>query len=267
MYNVKWDTDINGILLSSGDDGISPPRPVFYEELDLLGFSNYWDYPKAVNPLLWAVGRRYYYNGNLVAMTKGGDALNLPQIIFEEGYENLKLDEIDIDEVVKHNKESLFLLENNAIDFIQNVCKNYRNYPFSVSFSGGKDSQAVLDLIMRVIPPKNLNIIFSDTTLEHEYTYSTVNKTVKKYQSKCPDLKFNMAKPVKSAAELFKFMGLPSRFHRWCTPVLKTAPYNKLINSLVDSNSKIIVFEGLEGKRVLNVVNINKLLMVLNILL
>ena len=60
MYNVKWDSEINGILLTD-DEGIVPPRPVFYEELDLLGFDNNWNYPKSENPLLWANGRRYFY--------------------------------------------------------------------------------------------------------------------------------------------------------------------------------------------------------------
>jgi len=35
MYNVKWDPEINGILLS--DDGeIVPPRPVFYENMNSI---------------------------------------------------------------------------------------------------------------------------------------------------------------------------------------------------------------------------------------
>ena len=95
MYNVKWDIEINGILLTD-DDGIVPPRPVFSEELDLLGFDKNWNYPKAENPLLWANGRRYFYKGELVAVAKKGDALNLPEIVFEEGYENLTLEEMII---------------------------------------------------------------------------------------------------------------------------------------------------------------------------
>ena len=42
-----------------------------------------------------------------------------------------------------------------------------------------------------------------------------------------PKLKFNIAEPVKSANELFKDFGLPSRFQRWCTPILKTAKVGK----------------------------------------
>ena len=247
VYNVEWDTEINGILLID-DEGITPPRPVFYEELDLLGFDKYWTYPKVENPLLWAIGRRYYYNGDFVATAKKGDVLNLPTLEFEEGFENLNLKEIDISEVIKRNEDQLFRLENEVFDFIDEVSNKYPDYPFSISFSGGKDSQSVLDLITRVIHSNDITIIFSDTTLEHELTYRTVDESIKYYKEKCPGLKFNIAKPVKSADELFEDMGLPSRFHRWCTPALKTAPYNKLINQLVDTDSKIIVFEGVRAE-------------------
>lgn len=247
MFNVKWDPEINGILLTD-EEGIVPPRPVFFEELDLLGFNKYWNYPKAKNPLLWAVGRNYFYNGIQVATAKKGDALNLPELIIEEGYDNLTLKEIDIENVIKRNVKVLFVLENEAIDFIEDVCKKFPDYPLSISFSGGKDSQSVLDLITRVVHSNDINIIFTDTTLEHEYTYLTVDKTIEEYKQKCPGIQFNIAKPVKSAIELFEDMGLPSRFHRWCTPVLKTAPYNKLINELFDYESKIIVFEGVRAE-------------------
>ena len=68
-----------------------------------MGFDKYWDYPKAENPLLWANGRRYFYMGNLVATAKKGDALNLPILELEEGFENLKLEEINLEEVIRRN--------------------------------------------------------------------------------------------------------------------------------------------------------------------
>lgn len=94
MYNVNWDIKNNGIKLTDEETSIVPPRPVFFEELDLLGFDKFWNYPKSENPLLWANGRRYFYKGNLVATAKGGNALKLPTLKIEEGYENLKFNEI-----------------------------------------------------------------------------------------------------------------------------------------------------------------------------
>lgn len=44
MYKVEWDIETGGVILvSASDNNISTPRPVFYEELDLLGFDKYWD--------------------------------------------------------------------------------------------------------------------------------------------------------------------------------------------------------------------------------
>ncbi|WP_323737504.1 phosphoadenosine phosphosulfate reductase family protein (plasmid) [Methanosphaera sp. ISO3-F5] len=248
MYNVKWDEKINGILLTDEVTELPSPRPVYYEELDLLGFNEFWSYPKSEKPLLWSVGRKYFYKGFPVASTKGGNALKLPTLNIEDSFENLKIKEVNIEKVIKKNEDALFVLENDAIDFIENVCKKYDKYPLSVSFSGGKDSQVVLNLITRVIHSDNIDIIFSDTTLEHEYTYQTVERTIDCYKEKYPDLKFNKANPIKHSKLFFEDMGLPSRFHRWCTPVLKTAPYNNLINKLIGTNTKIVVFEGVRAE-------------------
>ncbi len=196
MYYVKWDSEVNSILLTDIETNLIPPRPVFFEELDLLGFDKYWNYPKSNNPLLWAIGRRYFYKGILAATAKKADALNLPDLVFEEGYENLYLEEIDIEEVINRNKEALFILENDAIDFIEHICTKYSEYPFSVSFSGGKDSQAVLDLVTRVIHSDDITIIFSDTTLEHQYTYDTVKETIDHYKEKYPNLKIILGNEI-----------------------------------------------------------------------
>ena len=75
MYGIYWDKDTGGILLQDTNASRmkGEVRPVFFEELDLLGFSDYWDYPNVKEPLLWATsGRKYYYHGELVAEARGG---------------------------------------------------------------------------------------------------------------------------------------------------------------------------------------------------
>ncbi len=69
----------------SDEEEIVPPRPVFHEELDLLGFDNYWNYEKSKAPLLWSVGRRYYYKGEWVAEARGGNIYEKPEIILYRG--------------------------------------------------------------------------------------------------------------------------------------------------------------------------------------
>ncbi len=253
MYKVTWDRNLNGILLTDNeadDRIITPPRPVFFEELDLLGFNKFWDYYKAQEPLLWAIGRRYYYKGEFVAEAKGGNIFKPPKIVLTEKGQNLKLKPIDIKGVIEKNKEALFVLENEALDFIEHTYKVYKKkkYLFAVSYSGGKDSQVVLDLVTRVIPPDDLVVIFSDTTMEISYTYENVEKTKEEYEKRYTGLKFYVAKPPKPAIEFWKEFGPPSRIHRWCCTVIKTAPFHKLIRDELTkdgkNNFRIVVFEG-----------------------
>lgn len=255
MYRVAWDTESNGILLVDStkiSQTISPPRPVFSEELDLLGFNKFWKYSKAQAPLLWAIGRKYYYKGELVAEAKGGNIFQPPEITLTERGQNLKLEPIDIKRVIEKNKEALFVLENEALDFIEHTYKVYqkKGYLFAVAYSGGKDSQIVLDLVTRVIPPDDLVVIFSDTTMEISYTYENVEKTKREYMKRYPGLKFYVAKPPKRAIEFWKEFGPPSRVHRWCCTVLKTAPFTNLIRSFLknETTSKIVVFEGVRAE-------------------
>jgi phosphoadenosine phosphosulfate reductase len=250
MHNIIWDTEINGILLTEKNSSINPPRPVYFEELDILGLDNHWEYPKSTEPLLWAIGRRYFYNGKFVAKTKGGQIYQSPKVIITKEGKDLKLKPINIKKVIEKNKDFLFVLENETMDFIEFIYKKYRNegYNYAVSFSGGKDSHAMLDLVTRVLPHDEFQVIFSDTTLENSYTYKNVKKTIEKYHEKHPEIQFLISKPSKTALDYFSDFGLPSRFHRWCTPVLKTAPFNNLIKKNLNENAKIVVFEGVRAE-------------------
>ena len=116
MYKVKWDSKINGILFDdkiNDKEEIVPPRPVFYEELDLLGFNKYWSYPKKKEPLLWAIGRRYYNKGVFVAEAKGGNIYESHELIVEQ---ELALEPIDVKLLIEKNEDALFIVENEAID-------------------------------------------------------------------------------------------------------------------------------------------------------
>jgi len=258
LYKVKWDEKYNGVLLIDNskktDEVITPPRPVFFEELDLLGFDKFWKYPREKNPLLWAIGRRYYYKGVLVAKTEGGTILEPPKIILIEKKKKFALEPINIKKIVEKNQEPLFALENEAMDFIENTYKVYKHKVdfFTIAFSGGKDSQVILDLVTRIITPNELITIFSDTTMEISDTYRSVEKTRETYKQKYPGLKFYIAKPPRSAIEFWREFGPPSRIHRWCCTVTKTAPFVKLVNDIskkkTNKQSKILVFEGVRAE-------------------
>ena len=70
MYKITWDKATGGILLNLHvvEDTLSvSPRPVFYEELDLLKLSDDgWSYPHCEEPIMWACNKQYFYHGELL---------------------------------------------------------------------------------------------------------------------------------------------------------------------------------------------------------
>ena len=250
MYHVIWDRETSGILLSSsppGDESLAAKdtelRPVFFEELDLLGFSR-WIYPHCQAPLLWAVDREYYSRGALVAKAKGGSFYARPTI--EYVVENLQLEPVNVIEMSRRNAGLIDALAQRAIEFIRREYEQRKNNidVVSVAFSGGKDSVVVLDLVQRALPPDAFVVVFGDTNMELKVTYEAVEEAKRHW----PQLTFLTARSHLPATETWKLFGPPSRFQRWCCSVHKTAPSLLLLRERVGSPYfKSLVYEGVRA--------------------
>ena len=166
MYSYDWDPETGGLLLNRAPLSFSKePRPVYYKELDLLGFDKYWNYRKDDTfPYMWAEANTYWYRGKKVAKTIGGSICTSPEIVIFEAPE--KNDEplrfIDIPTMVEKNR---VLLDGLVQDTIKKVFSTYRNYQdrvdvFYVAFSGGKDSVVLLDIIQRALPHDSFKVMF-----------------------------------------------------------------------------------------------------------
>lgn len=314
MFKVVWDKENNAVRLTMSSAGEAlniAPRPVFHEELDLFGLDKMgWKYVRSKAPLLWACERRYFYKGVCVMELKGGNLFDDPVVQITPEGKNLQLEPINLAALQEINEDSMFIIEHEAINFISDTYRKYKNLAeaskknpndidfvqlanmqtkktkeehvvikescdsfdimplseaerlgkspiltskiekFIASFSGGKDSQVVLDLVSRVIPPDDFLVIYSNTGYELPTSLELYEDVKKHYQSLYPDMKFYTAKNHQEVLHYWDELDSPSRVHRWCCAVMKTAPLYRLLKEINGTGKQpyIMAFEGVRAE-------------------
>lgn len=313
MYKITWDVKTGGVLLKrhiSKETLSVSPRPVFFEELDLLKLKEKgWRYQECQEPLLWACNKQYFYRGELVFEVKGANVYDAPTVVLAEGKENLKLKPIDLKGMLERNRDEMFVIESEAIEFIRDTytmyssakktvgnakanqmdfealaakvekktkqkmaivkedCDSFDVMPleqaeaegkrvyqttridkFLASFSGGKDSQVVLDLCTRAIPPENFEVIYSDTGYELPPSLQLYKDITEYYQKLYPELKFSIAKNHASVLSYWDKIGTPSDTHRWCCAVMKTGPLYRMLKTEDNKQAKVLTFDGVRAE-------------------
>lgn len=222
MYAYEWDKETGGYNLVTENKIQNEVRPVFFEELKFLQLDkNFgWKFPESGEPLCWAEGRKYFYRGELVAETQGGNLFDLPTL--KNVVPNLELKPVDVKAMVAKNENFMNGLIQRTLKDIYKTFKAYKNKVdiFYVAFSGGKDSLVMLDLVQRALPHDAFEVIFGDTSMELQDTYQTVEQAKSRYNK----LHWHTAKAPFDALESWKFMGPPARKIRWCCAVHKSAP-------------------------------------------
>lgn len=313
MFKVIWDSKYNGVRLTMSSKGEAlnvAPRPVFWEELDLLGLNKKgWIYPHTEEPLLWACDRRYFYKGEFVLEVKGGNIFDSPTVIQQEGFDSLVLEPVDMEHLHSRNEDTMFIIEHEAMDFINQTYRRYKNIRevaknnpdidfqsiaanlekktkeehvvvkedcdsfevmslskaeelgkspifnqkielFVASFSGGKDSQVLLDLVSRVIPAEDFIVVYSDTGYELPPSLNLYESIRLFYTNKYPNLRFYIAKNHQSVLYYWDELGAPSRIHRWCCSIMKSAPLSRLLKDVVGKGKQpnAILFDGVRAE-------------------
>ena len=140
------------------------------------------------------------------------------------------------------NRERYEALVEEADEYIRRVAADYNFMEMFVSFSGGKDSTVVSDLVMRALGNPKVLHIFGDTTLEFPFTY----EYVKRFKQEHPQTPVITAcNKEKDFEELCRMIGPPSRVMRWCCTVFKTGSIQKTIKSLFRNKKEILTFYGI----------------------
>lgn len=70
---------------------------------------------------MWAVNKQYYYRGELMFEAKGANIYDAPTIIFQKGKETATIAPVDVETMLQRNSDQMFLLENEAIEFIRDT--------------------------------------------------------------------------------------------------------------------------------------------------
>lgn len=220
-------------------------RPVFPEERLLieLMLGCPMKYDKAS---VWASNNRYYFDGKVknipVSMFANANVENLITGLSEykpcntyEYFDN------HIDTFVKANRDRLNAIKCEAYVFIRENAEKFPANNTVISFSGGKDSTVVADLVVRALENPSLVHIFGNTTLEFPLTIEYAQRFRKNNPKAILKIAKNKEQNFYSVCE---DIGPPARMMRWCCSMFKTGPITRIINNLY-KDKQILTFYGI----------------------
>jgi phosphoadenosine phosphosulfate reductase len=224
-------------------------RPVFPEERLLLEILI--DKPlKFVNESVWNVtGNKYIVNGKKLnvpitdLMKKNPETVREKLAYWKEKNNSVAFD-IYIARFLQANAAREQYIFEEARAWILKQAENYDAGSMFVSFSGGKDSTTVSNLVIRSLGTTKIWHIFGNTTLE----FPTTVEYVQRYKQAYPPAKipFRVAQnKEQDFFELCKSFGPPSRMLRWCCTIFKTGVIGPEIQTLFKNQTAVLTFYGI----------------------
>lgn len=226
-------------------------RPVFPEERLLLELLLKKTPGELENCSVWASNSRYYINGksypfssNTFRNANTDELINEleknSQLITRDS-KAYKLYEDQIHTFIKANKRRLDFIKDEAISFVKHACQKYEQEQIVISFSGGKDSTATADIVIKALGNPTLTHIFGDTTLEFPQTYYYAQR----YRDAHPLAEFRIARnSEQDFQKVCEDIGPPARMMRWCCSMFKTGPITRIMNRKY-GNKQILSFYGI----------------------
>ena len=248
--NVPIYDEVCPVCHCSGETFTSDARPVFPEERLLLEIM--LNEPlKYINDSVWnGAGNRYFVNGKripfLISKTKEFNPNEIRKSL--EKFSPLNSYDVFnsiIDKWIKANANHFHHISDEARMYIRSKAEKYDNdetCAMFVSFSGGKDSTVVSDLVRKALSRPDIIHIFGNTTLEFPETYDYVQR-FKMENRKTPMLRAeNKEQDFFNLCEMF---GPPSRTLRWCCTIFKTGFIGEKIKRTFGDKKSILTFYGI----------------------
>lgn len=221
-------------------------RPVFPEERLLLEILLDMEPNSYLEKSVWAVNSRYYIDGKAVSLpsvlfkTANADEI-AKKLASDSGNNNYNFFDENIKTFIEANKERLHYIKDEAYHFVNQEAAKFPEENIVISFSGGKDSTATADVVIKSLSNPSLVHIFGDTTLEFPYTTEYVNRYKKDHDQA-------ILKEARNNEQVFmdvcEDIGPPARMMRWCCSMFKTGPITRVINSMY-RNQQILTFYGI----------------------
>ncbi|HCS31766.1 MAG TPA: phosphoadenosine phosphosulfate reductase [Eubacterium sp.] len=195
-------------------------------------------------------GNRYYINGKRIPFSVTNLKNYNPDSIRQ------KLDELKeqntythfdrmIAKWIKANSIRYDYITSEAKSYIAQYSKKYLNDDLNaafVSFSGGKDSTVVSDLVRKATGNPSIIHIFGNTTLEFPQTYEYVER-FRATNKRTPMLRAENKE--QDFFNLCKKFGPPSRTLRWCCTIFKTGFIGEKIKKTFSGRKTVLTFYGI----------------------
>lgn len=112
-----------------------------------------------------------------------------------------------------------------ALQLAARISRDYYHAPLIVTYSGGKDSEVMLDIALDCLEPDEMEVLNSHTTVDAPETVRHIEKVFRELNEVGIKTGYHNRYPVeKTMWELIVEKKIPiSRFYRYCCSVLKEA--------------------------------------------
>ena len=197
---------------------------------------------------VWCENSRYFIDGKANAISSK---------TFETAYCNYLSEQIEkhkseisyeefnqnINKFCEANFTRLKDLIDESCDFIKDTAQNYPEENIILSFSGGKDSSVVADIVTKALSNPSLVHIYGNTTLEFPQSLEYAQR----FHKNNPYAIFQVAKNEdQDFMSVCEDIGPPARMMRWCCHMFKTGPISRILNGLY-KNQQVLTFYGIRS--------------------